>query len=574
MKASDHMSFDGLFTHAMVTELHENLLNGRITKIHQPYQNELILTIRANGKNWPLLLSADPTYPRIQVTRIPYVNPAVPTNFAMMMRKYLQGAIITEIKQMANDRVVHLTITTRNELGDAEQLTLIIEIMARHSNVILVDQQTSRILDVIKHVGADQNRYRLLLPGATYIEPPKQDKVDPFTPNTDYLELVKQYPNEDVLAKQLQQHYQGLGRDSALQFAKELHQTGDLKAHYQHFLATFDDPQPTLLTLKNNKTMFAAGNYSAFGTKTRQFDSLSALLDFYYQDAAQRERVQQQAGNLIRVVRNDLKKNRKKFKKLQQTLANTKQADELRLKGEILTTYLYEVKRGMTEITLPDYYHDNQPLKIQLSNQLSPSRNAQKYFSRYQKQKNAVIYVGEQLKLTQAEIDYLDNIQTQIELAAPADIVEIREELTQQGYLKPKKTKKKQRSSRKVSQPQQFFATDGTEISVGKNNRQNDQLTLKTARKTDYWLHTQKIPGSHVIIHAEHPSEQTLTEAANLAAYFSKARESATVPVDYVQVKRIRKPNGAKPGFVIYEGQKTLYVSPSADLVDQLTPKK
>ncbi|WP_338208456.1 NFACT RNA binding domain-containing protein [Lactiplantibacillus paraxiangfangensis] len=568
------MSFDGLFTHAMVTELRQNLLNGRIAKINQPYQNELILTVRANRKNWPLLLSADPTYPRIQVTEIPYINPAVPTNFAMMMRKYLQGAIITDIQQPANDRVVQLTITTRNELGDAEQLSLIIEIMARHSNVILIDQKTSRILDVVKHVGADQNRYRLLLPGATYIEPPKQDKLDPFKPNTDYLDLVKQYPNEDVLAKQLQQHYQGLGRDSAQQLAADLHQPGDLGQHYQAFLDQFDHPQATLLTLPNRKTMFAAGRFDHFGDQHREFDSLSHLLDFYYADAAQRERVQQQAGNLIRVVRNDLKKNRNKMKKLQQTLANTKQADELRLKGEILTTYLHEVKRGMTEISLPDYYHDNQPLKIQLSNQLSPSRNAQKYFSRYQKQKNAVIYVGEQIKLTQAEIDYLDNIQTQIELATPADIAEIREELTQQGYLKQRKTKKKQRSSRKPSQPQEFVASDGTEISVGKNNRQNDQLTLKTAHKTDYWLHTQKIPGSHVIIHSDDPSEQTLNEAANLAAYFSKARDSATVPVDYVQVRRIRKPNGAKPGFVIYEGQKTLYVSPSADLVEQLTPKK
>lgn len=568
------MSFDGLFTHAMVTELQKKLLTGRITKINQPYQNELIVTVRANRKNWPLLLSADPTYPRIQITEIPYVNPAVPTNFAMMMRKYLQGATITAIEQPANDRVVRLTISTRNELGDAEQLVLIIEIMARHSNVILIEQKTNRILDVIKHVGADQNRYRLLLPGATYIEPPKQDKLDPFIPNRDYVDLVQQYPSEDVLAPQLQQHYQGLGRDSAQQLAADLHQPGDLATHYQAFLDQFDQPVATLLTLPNHKTMFAAGRFDHFGDPTRTFDSLSHLLDFYYADAAQRERVQQQAGNLIRVVRNDLKKNRNKMKKLQQTLANTKQADELRLKGELLTTYLHEVKRGMTEITLPDYYHDNAPLKIQLSNQLSPSRNAQKYFSRYQKQKNAVTYVGEQIELTQGEIDYLDNVQTQIELATPADIAEIREELTRQGYLRQKKTKKKQRSSRKPSQPQQFVATDGTEISVGKNNRQNDQLTLKTARKSDYWLHTQKIPGSHVIIHSDDPSEQTLNEAANLAAYFSKARDSATVPVDYVQVRRIRKPNGAKPGLVIYEGQKTLYVSPSADIVERLTPKK
>ncbi|MFB9770475.1 NFACT RNA binding domain-containing protein [Lactiplantibacillus modestisalitolerans] len=568
------MSFDGLFTHAMVTELHQKLVGGRISKINQPYQNELILTVRANRKNWPVLLSADPTYPRIQITQVPYVNPAVPTNFAMMMRKYLQGAIVTDVRQVDNDRVVHLTLTARNELGDAEQLTLIIEIMARHSNVILVDHQTGRILDAIKRIGSDQNRYRLLLPGATYIEPPKQDKRNPYVPNQDYRALVTEFPNEDVLAKQLQQHYQGFGRDSAQQLAADLHQPGDLDRHYQDFLAQFDTPQATLLTLANHKTMFAAGPFSRFGQTTRTFDSLSALLDFYYADAAQRERVQQQAGNLIRVVRNDLKKNRNKLKKLQATLANTKTADELRLKGEILTTYLNQVKRGMTSITLPDYYHDNAPLKIKLSNQLSPSRNAQKYFARYQKQKNAVIYVGEQIKLTEAEIDYLDNVHTQIELATPADIAEIREELVQQGYLKQKKMKKKQRSSRRPSQPQQFIASDGTEISVGKNNRQNDQLTLKTARKSDYWLHTQKIPGSHVIIHSEHPSEQTLTEAANLAAYFSKARDSATVPVDYVQVRRIRKPNGAKPGFVIYEGQRTLYVSPSAELVEQLTPTK
>ncbi|CAM3149708.1 NFACT RNA binding domain-containing protein [Lactiplantibacillus plajomi] len=568
------MSFDGLFTHAMVTELRKNLLTGRIAKINQPYQNELILTVRANRKNWPLLLSADPTYPRIQTTQIPYVNPAVPTNFAMMMRKYLQGAIITAIDQPANDRVVRLTVTTRNELGDAEQLVLIIEIMARHSNVILIEAKTNRILDAIKHVGADQNRYRLLLPGATYIEPPKQDKVDPFVPNQDYRELVRQFPAEAVLSKALQQHYQGFGRDSAQQLAADLHQPGDLAAHYQDFLAQFDAPAPTLLTLPTNKTMFAAGRFDHFGDQTRHFDSLSALLDFYYADAAQRERVQQQAGNLIRVVRNDLKKNRNKLKKLEQTLANTKQADELRVKGEILTTYLYEVKRGMTEITLPNYYQDNQPLKIKLSNQLSPSRNAQKYFSRYQKQKNAVVYVSEQIKLTKAEIDYLDSVHTQIELAAPADIAEIRQELTQQGYLKQQRGKKKQRSSRQPSQPQEFVASDGTKISVGKNNRQNDQLTLKTAHKSDYWLHTQKIPGSHVIIHSDEPSDQTLAEAANLAAYFSKARDSATVPVDYVQVRRIRKPNGAKPGFVIYEGQKTLYVSPSAELVEKLTPAK
>jgi len=272
-------------------------------------------------------------------------------------------------------------------------------------------------------------------------------------------------------------------------------------------------------------------------------------------------------------VRNELKKNRNKLKKLQRTMKETENADEYRIKGEVLTTYLYQVKRGDTTVTLPNFYDNEQPLKIALSNQISPNQNAQKYFKRYQKAKNAVVYVTEQLKQTQENVTYFENIMAQIELAAPKDLIDIKLELQQGGYLRDhehlKKAKKKRKQ--KISQPDQFTASDGTKISVGKNNLQNDKLSLHTAKRTDIWLHVKDIPGSHVIIHADDPSEATILEAANLAAYFSKARDSSTVPVNYVPVKRLHKPNGAKPGFVIFTGQKTVYVTPESSLVDQLT---
>ncbi|HJE44900.1 NFACT RNA binding domain-containing protein [Levilactobacillus namurensis] len=566
------MSFDGSFTHAMVHELSQTVATGRVSKINQPYANEIVLTIRANGHNYPVLLSANPTYARIQITTIPYVNPPVPTNFTMILRKYLQGAILKDVTQAANDRVVHLHFTSRNELGDQQELHLIIEIMARHSNVILVDQGSGKILDAIKHVGSDQNRYRLLLPGALYITPPKQDLDNPFAgPRPDLAETVRDYPNRDVLATTLQHQYQGLGKDTAAALATALHEPGDVAAHFTAFFAKFDTPQPSLAISAKGKTSFTAFPYPTDG-QNQSATTLSSLLDTYYQDKAERDRVQQQGSVLIRVVRNELKKNRNKYKKLQRTMAETENADEYRIKGEVLTTYLYQVKRGETSVSLPNFYDNEKPLKIALSNQLSPNQNAQKYFKRYQKAKNAVVYVTEQLAQTKANIDYFENIMAQIELAAPKDLIDIKLELKQGGYLRDHDHMKKAKKQRKqkISQPDRFTASDGTKISVGKNNLQNDKLTLHTAKRTDIWLHVKDMPGSHVIIHAADPSEDTILEAANLAAYFSKARDSSTVPVDYVPVKRIHKPNGAKPGFVIFTGQKTVFVTPEAKIVDQL----
>ena len=561
------MTFDGLFTHAMIHELNQTLQNGRVTKISQPYPNEVILTIRANRTNYPVLLSANPRYARFQITQIPYTNPAVPTNFTMMLRKYLEGAKLLEIKQLDNDRVVYFEFLTRNELGDKLPLLLSAEIMGRYSNVILINQSTNKIIDTIKHVGMDQNRYRTLLPGATYRQPPTQDKENPFEQESNtFEELIQKYPNREVLADSLLKQYQGIFRDNALALADKLHASNNYVQAFNDFLAMTENPIPTMNS--NNFSIFTDN------PNDKKFSTLSEMLDVFYHTKANRDRVQQQGGQLLHVIRKNLQRNKKKLKKLSNELKATENADEYRIKGEVLTTYLYQIKRGMTKITLPNFYDNNKEITISLSNQLSPSQNAQKYFKKYQKLKIAVTFVNEQIELTKKEVAYLEEIQTQIELATPADLDDIKTELQQEGYIKKKQQKSKRSSRVKINKPESFIASDGTEILVGKNNLQNEKLTLHTAKKTDIWLHAKNIPGSHVIIKSNNPSDETLFEAAMLAAYFSKFRSSANVPIDYVQVKNIRKPNGSKPGFVIYEGQKTLTVTPTEDFVLELRQNK
>lgn len=554
------MSFDGFFTHAIVHELNSTLKTGRVARISQPYPAELIITIRAQRHNYALLLSANPTYPRVQITEVPFTNPAVPTNFTMTMRKYLDGAILEGIDQVGNDRIIRLTFNTRDELGDSQRLVLVSEIMARHSNISLVNEKTGKIIDTIKHVGSDQNRVRLLLPGATFVMPPKQDKANPYLPNQIYSDLVRQYPDPQELAKQLQARYEGLGRDTARDLADRLIASDHLPTTYQQSIHHFDQPEPVIIDGRK-KDFMAFPPLNAAADELQSFATLSALLDNYYQQKAQQDRSKELAGQVIKVIKNELKKDRRKVKKLNKELDDASKADQYRIRGEILTTYLGKLKPGMDSITLPNFYDDNKPLKISLSPELSPSRNAQKYFTKYDKLKASVAHVNEQLKLANAEIDYFENIQNQIELASPADIQEIRLELQEEGYIKRKHKGKKQRKVR-ASKPEQFHTSDGTTVLVGKNNLQNDRLSFKAANKNEIWLHVKDIPGSHVVIRDTNPSDETILEAAQLAAYFSKGRDSDNVPVDYLPVKRLRKPNGAKPGFVTFTGQRTLRVTP------------
>lgn len=561
------MSFDGIFTHLMVQELTNELKNGRVNKIHQPYENEVIFVIRSKGKNHKLLVSAHSSYARIQLTTMPYSNPATPPNFLMMLRKFLEGALLENIEQIENDRVIHLTFKRRDELGDLENIVLVVELMGRHSTILLLNHHTGKILDAIKHIGPSQNSFRSLLPGSVYVAPPQQEQLNPFTVSeTKIFELLSKA--DTLNASYLQQNFQGLGRDTADELAFCLTQTPNQKlAQWHEFFTNLQvNPKPTFLKTKN-KEFFLPLPYKTLidqATEMTEYDSFSELLDSFYHDKADRDRVKQQGHELVKKVENELKRNRNKLKKRQQTLEDSSESEILRQKGELLTTFMNQVPRGEKTIKLPNYYDENRPMAIELNPALSPNQNAQKYFQRYQKLRNAVKLIHQQIAESQAEIAYLESVQAQLDIATPQDLLLIREELIAQGYLK---NRSKQRKKEQKSQPERFVSTDGTEILVGKNNLQNDQLTLKTARKTDYWLHTKNIPGSHVVIRSATPTEETILEAAQLAAYFSKYRHSAQVPVDLVQIKHIRKPNGAKPGYVIYENQKTYFVTPEESIL-------
>ncbi|EGP4796762.1 fibronectin/fibrinogen-binding protein [Enterococcus faecium] len=561
------MSFDGVFTHAMVNELRETLLSGRISKIHQPYENEIVLVIRSRGKNHRLLLSAHPSYARVQITQIDYQNPDNPPNFVMMLRKYLDGAILENIEQIENDRVIHFHFAKRNELGDLQNIILIVELMGRHSTIVLVNQETGKILDAIKHIGSSQNTYRSLLPGVEYIAPPKQEVLNPFS--SDKEKIFQRLSQTELEPKAIQHQFQGIGFDTAQELTKRLLERPNEKMVVWHefFSSIINHPVPTFYET-TNKDFFTPIVYQVFSEQASAvttYPTLSQLLDSYYHEKAEKDRAKQQGGELIRKIENELKRNRNKLKKREQTLKESENAENYRRDGELLTTFLTQVPRGAKEVVLPNYYEEDRPIKIALDPALTPNQNAQKYFHRYQKLKNAVKLIGEQIQEAKDEIQYLESVLSQLEIAGPMDIEAIKEELTVEGYLK-KKTQKKQKK-KKPSQPDQYFSSDGTLILVGKNNLQNDQLTMKTAKKTDYWLHAKNIPGSHVIIKSDQPSDETITEAAELAAYFSKYRYSAQVPVDLVQVKHIRKPNGAKPGYVIYENQKTVIVTPEEEKI-------
>lgn len=561
------MSFDGVFTHAMVNELRETLLSGRISKIHQPYENEIVLVIRSRGKNHRLLLSAHPSYARVQITQIDYQNPDNPPNFVMMLRKYLDGAILESIEQIENDRVIHFHFAKRNELGDLQNIILIVELMGRHSTIVLVNQETGKILDAIKHIGSSQNTYRSLLPGVEYIAPPKQEVLNPFS--FDKEKIFQRLSQTELEPKAIQYQFQGIGFDTAQELTKRLLERPNEKMVVwdEFFSSIINHPDPTFYET-TNKDFFTPIVYQVFSEQASAvttYPTLSQLLDSYYHEKAEKDRAKQQGGELIRKIENELKRNKNKLKKREQTLKESENAENYRRDGELLTTFLTQVPRGAKEVVLPNYYEEDRPIKIALDPALTPNQNAQKYFHRYQKLKNAVKLIGEQIQEAKDEIQYLESVLSQLEIAGPMDIEAIKEELTAEGYLK-KKTQKKQKK-KKPSQPDQYFSSDGTLILVGKNNLQNDQLTMKTAKKTDYWLHAKNIPGSHVIIKSDQPSDETITEAAELAAYFSKYRYSAQVPVDLIQVKHIRKPNGAKPGYVIYENQKTVIVTPEEEKI-------
>ena len=544
------MSFDGFFLHHMTEELSLELLGGRIQKINQPFEQELVLQIRSNRKSHKLLLSAHSVFGRVQLTETTFENPAVPNTFIMVMRKYLQGAVIEAIQQVENDRILEISVSNKNEIGDSVAVTLVIEIMGKHSNIILLDKASGKIIEAIKHVGFSQNSYRTILPGSTYVAPPQTCSLNPFTVGDEKLFEILQ--TEKIEPKRLQQIFQGLGRDTATELSGRL--TAD---KLKTFRAFFASPTQPSLTEKSFSALL-------FSDSKTQMSTLSDLLDTFYKDKAERDRVNQQASELIRRVENELEKNRKKLGKQEEELLATENAEEFRQKGELLTTFLHQVPNDQNQVELDNYY-TGEKILITLDKALTPNQNAQRYFKRYQKLKEAVKHLTSLIEETRTTILYLESVETALAQASLTEIAEIREELIQTGFIRRRQREKIQ----KRKKPEKYLASDGqTIILVGRNNLQNDELTFKMAKKDELWFHAKNIPGSHVVITGNlQPSDEVKTDAAELAAYFSKARLSNLVQVDMIEVKKLNKPTGGKPGFVTYTGQKTLRVTPDADKI-------
>ncbi|WP_226675475.1 Rqc2 family fibronectin-binding protein [Mesobacillus jeotgali] len=567
------MSFDGLFTRAITNELSSLLKGGRINKIHQPYKNEIILAVRANGVNHKLLLSAHPSYARVQITNEQYDNPNEPPMFCMLLRKHLEGFIIEDIKQAGLDRMIIFEVKGRNEIGDISYKQLIVEIMGRHSNIIIVDKNRNMILDSIKHVSFAVNTHRAIMPGQEYVFPPQQEKMDPFEAQEEDVLRVIDF-NAGKLDKQLVSNFAGVSPILAREivFKAGLANRTTLPKAFVSVMSEFREHhyQPAI-TNGSNKEAFYLIPFEHLKGETKSFDSLSSLLDRYYFGKAERDRVKQQGNDLERLIANEKEKNEKKILKLEKTLEDAQKAEQYQLYGELLTANIFMIEKGMKEITVVNYYdEDGASITIPLEPRKTPSENAQRYFTKYQKAKKSVNIVKEQIEIARAEVSYFDTLLQQVEAASPKDIEEIREELIEGGYIRARQKKGNKNKQNLKPLLEKYRSSDDTEILVGKNNKQNDYLTNKVAARDEIWLHTKDIPGSHVVIRSKEPSEETILEAAQMAAYFSKARNSSSVPVDFTKVRHVKKPAGAKPGFVIYEQQQTVYVTPDEDMILKL----
>lgn len=568
------MAFDGLFTRAMIKELVHLIKGGRINKIHQPYKHELVIVVRANGQNQKVLVSAHPSYSRLQITEEQYENPSEPSNFCMFLRKHIEGYLIEDIYQIGLDRIIVFLIKGRNEIGDITYKQLYIELMGRHSNIILVDKERQIILDCIKHVPPGLNSYRTVLPGHEYILPPAQNKRNPLEQNEEAILQVLDF-NRGSLDKQIVEHFAGI---SPL-LAKEMkHRAGlanrmTIPPVFMEIMNQLknDHYEPTISKNDEKEHFYLFPITHLKNKEEKTFSTLSSMLDRFYFKKASRDRVKQQGHDLERFVKNELNKNTTKIAKLKKTLQDAENAEKYQLYGELLTANIYLLKKGMKTIDVVNYYDEHQSqLTIPLDPKKTPAQNAQFYYAKYQKAKNALVVVQEQIEKANKEIDYFDHLLQQLNSADPKDLEEIREELMEEGYMRLKQKQKKLRKQHIKPNVERYKASDGTEILVGKNNKQNDYLTNQLAKRDDIWLHTKDIPGSHVVIKSNAPTAETIMEAANIAAYYSKARESSMVPVDFTAVKHVKKPNGAKPGFVIYDHQETVYVTPDVDKMKEM----
>ncbi len=568
------MSFDGIITRAIVSEMNRNILGGKIEKVYQPEADELVFNIHSKTGNFKLYASCNSSHARIHFIKENPVNPATPLSFCMLLRKHIQAGRISEIIQKDSERIIEFSIETYNELGLSVNKKLIIEIMGKHSNIILVDMETMKIIDSIKRISIDVNRYRQLLPGKIYEYPPDQGKLTLEEITPEKLEIILD-TDMNLIPKALLNSLQGISpavANNLLDVALEKGTTpanlpiGIYRAITEINKKLDNNEINPVVYLNKSKTPvdFHIMNLSALKeiNESVYFDTLSEAMEFYFANKDSSNRIKQKSVDLEKAINNNLNKLYLKKQRLSEDLLHAEDSESYRLFGELLTASLHQINPGESQTKVHNYY-DNTEITIPLDKKLSPSKNAQLYFKKYGKSKTAIKEKHLQLEDVALDIEYVESVASFLEGASSLEEIEaIRTELITSGYLKKRKTTGK--PSKAKLGPTTYTTTDGFRVLVGRNNVDNDVLTFKTASPKDIWFHTKDIPGSHVILFLDGkvPSDQAILEAASLAALHSKAKESENVPVDFTKVRYVKKPNGAKPGMVIFTGNKTVYVNP------------
>ncbi len=567
------MPMDGVTIYLEAKELNRLLAGGRVDKITQPERDEVIILIRNNNENYSLLLSASAGCARANITRVKKANPLEPPNLCMLMRKHLIGGRVRRVSQCESDRILEIEIEHRDELGDDTSKTIICEFMGKHSNIILVTAE-GRIIESARRVNDTMSGFREVLPGLNYRRPPAHGKIPFDKPDASALS-ERLRGSESALYKALQENVSGLSSPLARELA--LRAAGDEDARvsdidtmavcdmvFRSLEFLINNPVPAIL--KNDegeaKDILAFEYLSRVGQPMRKYATLSEAIDDYYVQRDLSERIKQKSASIAKTLKNNIERLEKKLALQTEALEGGARMEEYRIKGELLSACPHLIKKGMKTANVPNYYDENGGyMQIELDERISAAANAQRYFKLYRKAQNARKLASEQIDGIMKELNYLEGQSENLKLCADeASLWELREDLLNEGYIKDTASRRN-RKALPPSEPLKFLSEDGTAVFVGKNNVQNEKLTFG-AKPDEVWLHAKDIPGSHVIIKSENPSDETLLFAARLAAKHSKAGASSQVPVDYANRKYVKKPSGAKPGFVIYTHQRTLFVNP------------
>lgn len=587
------MAFDGITIANIVKELNDTLLGGRIYKIAQPESDELLLTIKNNSSQYRLLLSADASLPLVYLTDKNKQSPMTAPGFCMLLRKHLQNARITRITQPGLERIIRIYMEHLNELGDLCEKSLIIEIMGKHSNIIFCKEE-NMIIDSIKHISGLVSSVREVLPGKEYFIPQTQDKANPLALLTENNEETPsgKLQFETLLSgkpmpvfKALYSSYTGLSPIMAQEICYLAGIDSDMPANvldkaaldkvYQCLCTMMSNIQkgaftPNIVYDKKNPIEFAALPLTLYADKeTISFATISEVLERYYEEKNILTRIRQKSVDLRKIVQTALERNIKKYDLQIKQMEDTEKREKYRIYGELLNTYGYGVEPGAKSLEALNYYTDEM-ITIPLDSTLTPSENAKKYFDKYGKLKRTYEALSELTLAVKAEIEHLESISAALDIALQEeDLVQIKEELIESGYIRRKGGTKRVKIT---SRPFHYISSDGFHMYVGKNNYQNDELTFKFATGNDWWFHAKGTPGSHVIVKSEGKElpDRTFEEAAKLAAYYSKGREQEKVEIDYLQKKNVKKPNGAKPGFVVYYTNYSMMIDSDISNLEQM----